>query len=233
MNAYMNIFLLLYADDTVLMAETPEDLQNQLNIFHHYCLAWKLKVNIDTTKIECFTNGRLPHNLQFTNSNSEIEIVKEFHYLGLLLTKTGSFKRAIKTLADKGTKAMHEILKRGKFHNLSISCQLDLFDKVVKPILLYDCELWGLSNCDIIERVHLKYCKLLLNLKFSTPNCMIYGELGRYPLYIDIQQRMVSYWIKLITGKQSKICSVVNRLMYHLYTECNFFLVKQCKNYFR
>jgi hypothetical protein len=45
--------------------------------------------------------------------------VKEFNYLGLLLTKTGNFKRAIKTLADKGTKAMYEILKRGKFHNLS------------------------------------------------------------------------------------------------------------------
>jgi hypothetical protein len=52
---------------------------------------------------------------------------------------------------------------------------------VVKPILLYCCELWGLSNCEIIERVHLKYCKLLLNQKSSTPNCMIYGELGRYP----------------------------------------------------
>ena len=38
-NVYMNIFLLLYADDTVLMAETPEDLQKQLNIFHEYCLA--------------------------------------------------------------------------------------------------------------------------------------------------------------------------------------------------
>ena len=39
MNIYMNIFVLLYADDTVLMAETPEDLQTQLNIFHNYCLA--------------------------------------------------------------------------------------------------------------------------------------------------------------------------------------------------
>ena len=68
--------------------------------------------------------------------------------MGLLLTKTGNFKRTIKTLADKGTKAMYEIPKRGKFHNLSISCQLDLFDKGVKPILVYGCELWGLSNCD-------------------------------------------------------------------------------------
>jgi hypothetical protein len=35
-NVYINIFLLLYADDTVLMAETPEDLQKQLNIFQIY-----------------------------------------------------------------------------------------------------------------------------------------------------------------------------------------------------
>ena len=37
-----------------------------LNIFHDYSLAWKLKVNIDKTKIVCFTNGRLPQNLQFS-----------------------------------------------------------------------------------------------------------------------------------------------------------------------
>jgi hypothetical protein len=104
-------------------------------------LAWKLKVNINKTKIVCFTNRRLPQNLQFTYSNSEIENVKEFNYLGLLLTKTGTFKRAIKTVADKVSKVMYEILKRGKFHNLSISCQLDLFDKMVQPILLYSREL--------------------------------------------------------------------------------------------
>jgi hypothetical protein len=37
------------------MAEIPQDLQKQLHIFHDYCLAWKLKVNIDKTKIVCFT----------------------------------------------------------------------------------------------------------------------------------------------------------------------------------
>ena len=83
-----------------------------------------------------------------------------------------------------------------------MSCQLELFDKVVKPILLHGCELWRLSNCDIIERLHLKYCNPLLNLKSSTPNCMIYGELGRCPFHIDIKQLMVSYWTKLKTGKQ-------------------------------
>jgi hypothetical protein len=70
----------------------------------------------------------------------------------------------------------------GRKHGLSVKIQLDLFDKMVKSILLYRCEVWGFSNNDIIEKGHLKFCKLLLHLKSSTPSYMIYGELGRYQL---------------------------------------------------
>jgi hypothetical protein len=59
-------------------------------------------------------------------------------------------------------------------------------------VLLYGCELLGYGNCDIIERVHLKLCKMLLHMKSSTPSFMVYGELGRYLLAIDIKIRMVS-----------------------------------------
>ena len=61
---------------------------------------------------------------------------------------------------------------------------------MVKPILLYDCEIWGFRNNDVLEKVHLKFCKTILNLKTSTPNYMIYGELGRYPVEIDIKIRI-------------------------------------------
>jgi hypothetical protein len=88
---------------------------------------------------------------------------------------------------------MYEVLGKGRIHNLSIKCQLDLFDKIVKPISLYGCEIWRFGKNDIIERVHLTFCKLLLRLKVSTPNFMVYGELGSYPLEIDIKVRMISY----------------------------------------
>lgn len=45
------------------------------------------------------------------------------------------------------------------------NCQLDLFDKVVVPVLLYAFEVQDYETIDIIERVHLKYLKLILNLK--------------------------------------------------------------------
>ena len=50
--------------------------------------------------------------------------------------------------------------------------------------LFYGCETWGFENNEIIERIHLKFCKLLLHLKTSTPDYMVYGELGRYPISI-------------------------------------------------
>ena len=34
---YLKLFVLLYADDTVIMAESREDLQAQLNVFGEYC----------------------------------------------------------------------------------------------------------------------------------------------------------------------------------------------------
>jgi hypothetical protein len=70
------------------------------------------------------------------------------------------------------------------------------------------------KNIDILEKVHVKFCKLLLNLKTSTPNFMLYGELGRYPLNITVKLKMLSFWSKLIDGKQSKLSSLIYRLLY-------------------
>jgi hypothetical protein len=36
---------------------------------------------------------------------------------------------------------------------------IDLFDKVVAPILLYGSEVWGSENLDIVERIHIKILK--------------------------------------------------------------------------
>ena len=76
---------------------------------------------------------------------------------------------------------------------------LELFDKSVVPILLYGCEVWGFENIDIIERIHLKFCKIILNVKKSTANYMVYGELGRYPLRVLIYSRLIKFWAKIIT----------------------------------
>ena len=45
---------------------------------------------------------------------------------------------------------------------------------------------------------------------------MIYGELGRPPLVIQIKQRMANFWIKLAQGKDSKLSVIMYRLLLNL-----------------
>jgi len=47
LDVYLNLLLLLCADDTILLAESQKELQQELDLFYHYCTKWKLKVNIE------------------------------------------------------------------------------------------------------------------------------------------------------------------------------------------
>ena len=80
---YLKLFVILYADDTVLMAESSADLQNQLNSFQDYCSIWKLKVNTDKSKVMVFSRGKLPRNLNFSLNGKKLEIVNSLNYLGI------------------------------------------------------------------------------------------------------------------------------------------------------
>ena len=75
---FLKLFVLLYADDTALMAESASDLQNMLDKFGQYCEDWNSKVNVNKTKIMIFSKGRPPTNLFFSLNGSNIEIVNEF-----------------------------------------------------------------------------------------------------------------------------------------------------------
>lgn len=112
---------------------------------------------------------------------------------------------------------MYEIIKKARTLNLSIDCQMDMFDKMVLPIMLYGSEIWGFEKLDILEKVHLKFCKLILKVKKSTPSFIVYGELGRYPLYVYVKSRMISYWSSIIESKYKKYTSIVYRLVYNFY----------------
>ena len=133
--------------------------------------------------------------------------------------KNGSFCSAKKYIARQGTKALYSLLKKMKRLQLPIDMQFDLFNKTVKPVLLYGCEVWGFGNLDIIERVHLKFLKYILNVRVSTPNCIIYGETGTMPISIDIHIRHLTYWAKLIVSGPTLACNMYS-VMRTLYTDC-------------
>ena len=60
---------------------------------------------------------------------------------------------------------------------------------MVEPVLLYGSEIWGYENIKIIEQVHLQFCKRILKVRTTTPNFMVYGELGKFPLEIKAKTK--------------------------------------------
>ncbi len=82
----------------------------------------------------------------------------------------------------------------------------ELFDTLVKPILLYGSEVYG-SNCNYkaLETFHLNFIKNCLNVKPSTNTCMVYAETGRFPLSIEINLQMVKFWLKTISSENNKL----------------------------
>ena len=70
---------------------------------------------------------------------------------------------------------------------------------MIVPIMIYGSEIWGFENMKIIERLHLKFLKLICPLRNSTPNYNLYGEFGREPIYIRIYKRVIIFWHKLAT----------------------------------
>jgi hypothetical protein len=146
------IFLVCFADDSVLLSETAEGLQNLLNSFETYCIQWKLKVNVQKTKIVVFKKGgRNQRDEEFRYNGQQIEIVNNFNYLGFVLTNGGSFYKGTKTLADKALRSMGALLSMIKGKELTVKTVLSLFDSFVSSILSYSCEVWG-----VIRRKSLK-----------------------------------------------------------------------------
>ena len=144
-------------------AKRAEELQEGLNLLHDYCIKWKLKINVNKTKIVVFKKGGiLSRNLSFYYNEQQFEIVNKFRYLGLVFTVGGSFSEAQNTLAGHAQKAIFQLNKYlYKFTFLSPRHKLDLFDKLLLPILNYGSEVWGFSQANAIERVHLQFCKRL------------------------------------------------------------------------
>ena len=81
------------------MAESADDLQCALNEFYLYCTQWKLNVNVENSKILIFSKGSLAKR-HFYYNGSIIENVKEFKYLGIVFSRSGSFCKAKKHLCE-------------------------------------------------------------------------------------------------------------------------------------
>ena len=79
----IEINILLYADDMVLLGETEDALQVLLNEMYKWCQNWRLKVNETKTKVVHFRTQNTPCTENtFVYGDADLEIVQQYKYLG-------------------------------------------------------------------------------------------------------------------------------------------------------
>ena len=210
---YFKLYILLYADDTVILAENPNDLQASLNEMEKYCDTFDLHINVNKTKILIFSRGKLRKHHIFNFGEHILDTVDEYNYLGLVFNYNAKFKIAKSHLYQKGCRAMFSLLKKARNLSFPLDIMLKLFKVIVKPVVLYGAEVWGSENCDILERFQLRFLKYVLSVNKFTSSMTVYGELGVVPLDADIKLRMLTYWARLCLGDKHKISNTI-------YTNC-------------
>ena len=197
----IEIFILLFADDVMLMSDSVCGLQNQLNILYETANRLGLVVNLDKSNIVVFRNGgHIAWNEKWFYGQSLISVVNVYKYLGICLSTRLTFSHALKDMAARAKIGVVNILKLlWSLGEKSPSIFFKLFDVQIQPILNYGAEVWGLeADLKVVERIHLFALKRFLNVSIRTPNVMVYGETGRYPLFVNIFVKTVKYWLRIL-----------------------------------
>jgi hypothetical protein len=138
---------LLYADDLVILSESPTGLQHCLNALDNYCEKWRLNINIKKTKVMILSKterkAKTDSNAYlFDLNDNRLELVKEYKYLGLTVTCNGKLNYAAEILAQKARKALFGLKANlPSSDSLSVQKWLKLYNSMITPILTYGSEI--------------------------------------------------------------------------------------------
>ena len=122
---YFKLYILLYADDTVVFAEPENELQAAFNAMFLYCKSWDLEVNPSKTKITVFSNKKIHQAPHFIYNGQDLDIDDSFVYL---FSYNGRFHKNNKRLYDQARRTIYAVLRKSRKLQLPVDIQLQLFD---------------------------------------------------------------------------------------------------------
>ena len=130
-----NINNLRYADDTILMAESQEELKSLLKKVKEESEKVGLKLNSQKTKI--MAPG--PIISQQTDEET-METVTDLIFLGSKITTDGDCSHEIKRHLLLGRKVMTNLDSIIKSRDITLSTKVHLVKAMVFPVAMYGCE---------------------------------------------------------------------------------------------
>ena len=141
--ARRNINNLRYADDTILMAESEEELKSLITTVQEESEKVGLKLSIHKTKI--VASGPIT---SWQIDGETMEIVTEFVYFGSKITADADCSHKIKRHILLGRKAMTNLDSILKSRDVTLPTKVHLVKAMVFPVVMYRCESWTIKKAE-------------------------------------------------------------------------------------
>ena len=132
-----NINNLRYADDTILMAESEEELKSLLMKVKD---SEKVGLKLNIQKIKIMASGPI------TSRQIDGETVSDFILGGSKITADGDWSHEIKRRLLLGRKVMINLDNIFKSRDITLSTKVHLVKAMVFPTVMYGCESWTIKK---------------------------------------------------------------------------------------
>ena len=129
-----------YADDTILMAESEEELKSLLMKVKEESEKVGFKLNIQKTKI--MASGPI------TSWQIYGEIVADFIFLGSKIAADSDCSHEIKRCLLLGRKVMNNLDSILKSRDITLPTKICLVKAMVFPVVMYVCESWTIKKAE-------------------------------------------------------------------------------------
>ena len=203
------ISCLLWADDILILSESENGLQTKLNALEKYCDTNKLSVNTKKTQCMIFNKtGRLLKNHKFVYKDSPLECVREYKYLGFIVTPSGEVRTGLEDLRRRALRALAKMKSTlGALFRHDINNTIHIYNYLVKPILTYCSDYWGCiqPKNNPIEKVHLMFCKYLLGVRKQINTEGVLQELGMTPITLCAIKSVAKNWERIQQKKANQL----------------------------
>jgi hypothetical protein len=210
------LFYLLFADDLTLISGSHKKLQVMLHVLQEFCESTGMDVN--TTKTEILVMGRSTSvarcmDFRFYYRGVRIAVVSVAKYLGVHFQSHGRFTFAVAQLCDSATRARFALQKRiHDMKSLTPDMQLRLFNAIVRPILSYGCQVWGVDYLTLpaptangtsyhnlvpespLEHVQLDFLRFVGGVNRTAPNWVLLQEFNVQPIQAHLVVCVVRMW---------------------------------------
>lgn len=198
----MPLLLMFLADDLSLFDRSVRGLQKKLNMLLQYCNRYELIVNREKSNVIVFRKGgNLTGQERWTYDGQPMDVVDVYTYLGIEVDYLCNWGHAKAVRVRKGTRALFKLYRNiAKFGRLEPSVMLKIFDSNILPIVLYGCEIWGVTSLAIVEKFANDFYRALLKLRPNAPVTLARGELGRTLTCNVVYVRIIKFWLLCITS---------------------------------